>query len=540
MCHKDLIMQKLGFKFIFIFIGIISVLSCAKRGNITGGLKDSLSPVLISSSPKNGAVNFSGNQIKIYFNEYVKLKNVGKQLVVSPPMERKPEVLPYNASKYIIVKIKDTLKPNTTYSLNFGQSIEDNNEGNVLNQFKFVFSTGNFIDSLNLKTTIKDAYENKKPDFVSIMLYEKNEKFNDSLIYKQTPTYITNTLDGLTMTQLENLRKGLYRLVAVKDLNNNNKFDPKTEKIGFIKDFVSIPNDTVFELELFKEIVSLKFNKPSQVSGSKFIVGFEGNAENSIVETTLNGSAIKSIVTKMPKKDSLQLWLPKIKNDSVVVTLSKNNRKQIFKLKVKDQKIDSLQVTTDFRGTVAFRKKFNLICSTPIEKIDESKIEFLDKDSLKVKFKTSYDTYNQLVVVDFEKKPSDNYKFKALPGALIDLYDQKNDTLKFNFSTQATSDYGNLRVQLQKVNRYPVIVELTDEKGIALESQSLSSGTEVFFDLIEPKKYTLRLIYDDNKNQIWDSGNFIEKRQSEEVIYFPKEIDVRANWDVEQPFDVGK
>lgn len=127
---------------------------------------------------------------------------------------------------------------------------------------------------------------------------------------------------------------------------------------------------------------------------------------------------------------------------------------------------------------------------------------------------------------------------QVLPGAFKDFFDTKNDTLNYAFSTRNTSDYGNLRIPLENINRYPLIVEITNDKGEVLESAYLEKGNSVFFDLIEPKKYTLRIIYDDNKNKVWDAGNYMEKRQSEEVIYFPKEIDVRANWDVEQPFDL--
>ena len=188
-----------------LLILVLSVIGCAKRGTITGGSKDTLAPILRSSLPKNGTVNFKGKEIKLYFNEYIKLKNVGKQLIVSPPMKRTPEILPINASKFITIKLKDSLQPNTTYSFNFGQSIEDNNEGNALGQFKYVFSTGNYIDSLALKATFKDALEKKMDKFISFLLYEVNEKYNDSTIYKETPKYITNSLDSLTIVTLENL-----------------------------------------------------------------------------------------------------------------------------------------------------------------------------------------------------------------------------------------------------------------------------------------------------------------------------------------------
>ena len=185
-------------------------MSCAKRGTITGGLKDTIAPTLKSSYPENYSVKFNSKKIKLTFDENVKIKNLNKQLIISPPMKNELLVLPTTPTKTLTITINDTLQPDTTYSLNFGQSIADNNEGNPLNQFKYIFSTGDYIDSLALGGRIKDAHDKEAAAFVSIMLYEANEKFNDSTIYKENPRYITNTLDSLKTFRLENLKAGKY------------------------------------------------------------------------------------------------------------------------------------------------------------------------------------------------------------------------------------------------------------------------------------------------------------------------------------------
>ena len=123
--------------------------------------------------------------------------------------------------------------------------------------------------------------------------------------------------------------------------------------------------------------------------------------------------------------------------------------------------------------------------------------------------------------------------------ALTDFYEKANDTLTYRIATKIASDYGNLKVVLEKVKRFPIIVELTDKDGKVKASAYTENNLIVEFLALEPAKYTVRIIYDDNKNKVWDTGSYIEKRQSEEVIYFSKEIDVRSNWDVEQPFNVG-
>ena len=174
-------MLKNKIRTIFILLAL-TVIGCAKRGSISGGTKDTIAPVLKASFPKNLSVNFKGNEINLTFDEYVKLKNINKQLVVSPPMKYNPVVSPMTPSKMITIKIKDTLQENTTYSFNFGQSIEDNNEGNPYNQFQYVFSTGSYIDSLKVGGAIKDALNKKEDSFVSVMFDTKSVSLISKLL----------------------------------------------------------------------------------------------------------------------------------------------------------------------------------------------------------------------------------------------------------------------------------------------------------------------------------------------------------------------
>ncbi len=515
------------------------MVSCAKRGNITGGLKDTLAPVMKMSFPKNFSTNFKGTDIKLTFDEYIKLKDLRKQLIISPPMKNEPLILPTNVSKYLTIKINDTLQPNTTYSFNFGQSITDNNEGNALNQFKYVFSTGAYIDSLSIKGTVKDAYKKEVESFVSVMLYDVNDKFKDSVVYNQTPRYITNTLDSLKTFKLENLKAGKYLLVAMKDYNSNNKFNPKKDKIGFKKQFITIPNDSTFELKLFREDPAFKALKPIQVSGNKLLLPYEGQEKNSKIVLKNKAEILPTIITKFPKKDSLQVWFNPLKTDSLALAVSQDKYKGDFKFKIKTQKVDTLNIVAVQKDLLHFREQFTLETATPLTKIDNSKIRLVNKDSVSIDFTTQYDAFNQRLHFDFKKEPLEKYTFTILPDALTDYMGQANDSLIYKVSTKMISDYGNLIVNLQNVKHFPVIVELMDTKGDVVASEYSENKTKLVFDLLEPAIFTLRIIYDDNKNKIWDTGNYLEKRQAEEVVYFSKEVDVRSNWDVDQIFDVS-
>ncbi|MDI5896579.1 Ig-like domain-containing protein [Flavobacterium yafengii] len=535
-------MLKNNLKYTFFLLLLITV-GCAKRGSITGGLKDTIAPVLKVSFPENFSKNFKGNEIKLVFDENIKLKNLNKQLIVSPPMKYEPSILPTTPSKTITIKIKDTLQPNTTYSFNFGQSIADNNEGNPLNQFKYVFSTGDYIDSLSLGGTVKSAYDKEVESFVSVMLYDVNDTFKDSVVYNENPRYVTNTLDSLKTFRFENLKAGKYLLVAMKDYNSNNKYNPKTDKIGFSKEFITIPNDTLYELELFKETLPFKTFKPTQASGNRLFMGYEGvvNSAAALPKLILknNTEVLSNIITKFPKKDSLQVWYKPIKVDSLTLAVAKDKYETNFTFKIKDQKKDTLSISALQTGNLKLRERFTLESSTPLIRIENSKINLINNAKTAVPFTTEYDEFNQKLYFDFKKEPSENYTFEILPGALTDFFEKSNDTLTHKLNTGNTSDYGNLTVVLENIKEFPVIIELTNIKGDVLATEYTEKNTTVEFNLIEPALYTLRAIYDTNKNKEWDSGNYLEKRQAEEVIYFSKEIDVRANWDVNQVFDLS-
>ncbi len=526
-------------KIILVF-GLFFLVGCAKRGTITGGLKDTLAPKLIRSIPKNYSTNFTGNEVKLFFDEYIKVKDVSKQLIVSPPMNQSVDVSPQSASKFLSITIKDTLQPNTTYSFNFGESIQDNNEGNSLRQFKYVFSTGNTIDTLSISGSIKDALEKKKDNFVTVMLYELNEKYTDSIVYKQKPRYVTNTLDSLKIWKIDNIKAGKYQLIALKDNNNNFKFDAKSEKIAFHSEPIVVPTTEFFELKLFKEKPILKAVKAIQVSGNRIVMSYVGNEKSGKITLKNGNEILKTTTTKFPQKDSLQIWYPKIKTDSLQLSFEQEAYKKTFSVKIKDLKKDTLSISSSIQGNLKFRENFELLLSTPLSKFDKTKMVLLNKDSVAVNFDVFDDSFNQKLRIDFVKEELQEYKFKIEPSAITDFFDNQNKKpLVFKFSTNATTEYGNMIVKLENVPQYPLIVELTDESGKILATAYTEKDPFVKFDLVEPAVFIVRVIYDENKNRIWDEGNYLLKRQPEKVFYYPINVPVRANWDVDQPIDLS-
>ncbi|WP_430614349.1 Ig-like domain-containing protein [Flavobacterium sp. JP2137] len=518
---------------------ITTFASCAKRGFISGGDPDTIPPVMLKSTPANYSTQFDEKIIKIQFDEYIKLKNINQQLIVSPPMETAPEISPMGSpKKELTIKIIDTLKANTTYSFNFGESITDNNEGNALKQFKYIFSTGTYIDSLQVKGSIRAAFKKNHPNFVNVMLYDAAD-FGDSTVYKQKPLYVTNTLDSLKNFSLENIKEGSYYMVALKDKNNNFKFDPEQDEIAFLKDPISIPTEDTFALNLFKSQEKLKVNRPAQLTQNKWYLPYIGNPEKLEVKIKHANNEVLHALTRLPGKDTLQIWFPKMEVDSLLMEFKAPDYEQLFTVRPRKIKTeDTLSVSAVQRGNLDFRDSFTLRTATPFAKIDSTKILITNKDSVAVAFKIAQRPWLQELSLDFEKAEDNKYKIQLLPEALTDFFGKSNDSLKFEVSTKKYTDYGNLIINLGGAQRFPIIVEVLNSKEEVVASLTATDSSPLRFEILPPQKYFLRAIYDDNQNGQWDSGYYFDRRQPEEVIYYPAEIDVRANWDVDQLFNL--
>ncbi len=538
--------MKKSFLLLLMIVGLMFT-NCAKRGTITGGDKDTIAPVLNVSLPKNYTTHFKDKIIKLSFDEYVKLKDINKQLIISPPLEKAPRILPLNASKTVSVEFLEDLQPNTTYNLNFGQSIQDFNEGNPYKEFKYVFSTGAYIDSLQVLGSVRDALLKQKNKDLSIMLYEVDEKYQDSLVYKQNPRYITSVADTSGVFKIENIKAGKYRLIGLKDENKNHRFDPKSDKIGFLNTPIDLPNQETFDLRLFEEIPAFKAYKPVQNSGASAILAYEGSAKEVQIELKKNKEIYPHKVSKIVGKDSLILWFKPIKLqksevDSLEIALKNGAYHQNFTFKIRSQKTDSLKISPVQAKFLGLNENISLNCNVPLAKIDERMIKITTKDTTNlVPFKVIYDEMNLNLQLEFKKEPLTKYNLKIASGALLDFFDHSNKKpLLYELETKNISDYGNLRLDLENVKQYPVIVELTDKSGVVQQSKIVDKTETINFELIKPELYTLRIIYDENKNGVWDTGNYLQKLQPEEVIYFPKSIDIRANWDVQQTFILKK
>lgn len=528
------------FGLLFFTFMALALWQCAKRGSPSGGPKDVTPPELIKAEPKNYTTNFTAKKIRLYFDELIKLEDVQNQLVVSPPFKNPAEITPMGApSKYIEVVIKDTLRENTTYTINFGQSIVDNNEGNPNSFLSYVFSTGDYLDSLTLSGAVKDAISRKADEFISVTLYELDSTYNDSTIYKEPPLYITNTGDSLPLFELRNLKAGKYALFGLKDVNKNNMFDQGQDKIAFIEDTITVPTDSIYLLNLFREQLNYKASVPSLVAKNKIIFGYQGDYRDMNIETlTSLPDSVKTTILKERDKDTLNYWFTPTDLDSInfIVQNEKAQALDTFTVKMRNLPLDSLKLTTSISGKLNFEDTFSVLSNTPIVALDTSNISLNISDSIPATYTYELDTLKNKIDFDFELEPNQKYSFSFLPGAITDFFGVQNDTLDFNLSTGSFADYGNLRMVLGGAVTFPVIVQLTNEKG-EVQREIFASESQIFeFNNLNPGNYIARVVLDGNGNGKMDTGNYLEKRQPERVSYYPGVIEIRANWEKEETF----
>lgn len=520
------------------FLFLLSFVDCAKKGTPTGGLKDTVPPIIVRSNPENYTINFTGNEIEIRFDEYIKLKEINKELIISPPMKFAPIITPLSTSKTLKIKLLDTLKPNTTYSFNFGNSIVDNNEENKFDYFKYIFSTGSYIDSLKLSGKVKDAQLIAPEIPTTVMLYEVNETFTDSLIYSEKPTYITVTKDSTGTFELSNLKEGKYLLLAMKEKNNDYIFQPQNDKIGFVKELITLPTDSTYTLTLFKETPDYKFVRSTQVAKNHIVFGYEGRADSLNIEVlSVVPEDYVSTVFKDEKKDTLHYWYkPAIEKDSLIFKIANGNSIDTATVRMRELFKDSLKITALKTGTLKLQDTFKLRANTPLISFDAEKFQVMAKDSSLVEATVKLNKEYNLAEVFFSKKEDQSYLVKAFPGALTDFFETSNDTLQFSVNTRLESDYGTLNLTLVNVGRFPVIVQMMDSKYNIVGEKYLSENKPIFFDALSPDKYFLRIIYDDNANGKWDTGSFLNRLEPEKIVYYPTQIEVRANWGLNETF----
>jgi hypothetical protein len=515
--------------FNLLLIGVILFSACARVGNPIGGQKDVTPPKLIFSKPSQGEVNYKGQEIVLAFDEYVTVKNPEKNLLISPPLNNLPIIKPAGiASKTIKIVFQDSLLPNTTYQINFGESIADFNEGNKLKNLKLIFSTGPIIDSLSFKGQVQTVHYDK-PKQIIVGLYQA-KNFKDSMVYKQKPHYV-GLANEKGQFNLTNLKEGNYVVRAIDDDNGDYKYKQGEEGIGFLEQPITLPNDSLLKapIYVFKEQQPFSIEKIEQASKNHIVINFKGPKDSLQIkmQTPVN-QIIKWI---QPKK--ADIWY-QTDSDSIKLAIPVKNRLKKYARKRSD-KTDSLTLSVVKKGQINPLDTIYIKGNIPLQNIIKEKI-LLMSDSLQVPFKLIADNHSYRL--DFKKNLNASYQLTILPKAITDFLGHQNkDTVKALIKLPKAESFGRLLVNVSKKDSVPVFIELLKNNKLTRQTKTFSQDT-ISIPYILPAKYNLRLVFDQNQNNRWDTGIYLQHKQPEKTFDVKKPIEVRANWEVNQTIKI--
>ncbi|MBR6310458.1 MAG: Ig-like domain-containing protein [Paludibacteraceae bacterium] len=585
MVHKN------GIKALALVVLSLLAAACANRGlGPQGGPEDVTPPALKSSMPSDGARNFHGKKVELHFDEIVQIENPFENVIVSPAQSKQPTVKAIG--KKVTVEFNDTLRRNTTYTIDFGSALSDFNEKNALNNFAFSFSTGSDLDTLALDGVVLNAQTLDPVTNAVVGIYESAD---DSLFVSVPLSRMTRT-DAQGKFLLRNLPAGSYRVFALQDLNRDNFFDQPEESLAFTSDllpsvalrevqdsvsetdstriFSHYETDNKIILRQFKEETSIQYLiKSERKSAEHFKLFFNDGVRELPRIEPLNFSMKSDFLTETTSRrdtitywikdstlilqDTLRMLLHYEKTDSTGVMVaatdtlelkyiskkafapqeSKKNAKSSAKKKQKQEapKQEFLRVSSNAdNGKMECYDDLTLRFKYPVEHFEQDSIHlYVLQDTVRIPLTyemkptgsmLSYMVYNE--DLDVEKK----YVLAIDSAAITDIYGHVCNKQEIAFELQPFEQYATLIMKMPQAKPNAVVQLLSDKEEVK-EQKPLEDG-QVTFKYLHPGAYRVRMFVDENRNGVWDTGKYSEKRQPEEVFYYNKKLNLRANWQI--------
>lgn len=592
----------------FYLLVFLLLVSCAKMGQPDGGWFDETPPKVIGASPADGAVNVNQKKINIYFDEFIKLDNPSEKVVVSPPQLEQPEIK--GAGRRIQISLVDSLKANTTYTIDFSDAISDNNEGNPMGNYTYSFSTGAAIDTMEVSGHVLES-ENLEPiKGILVGLYADHA---DSA-FRTKPMLRVSRTDSRGRFVIKGVAPGSYRIYALQDQDGDYKFSQKSEKIAFSHDIIvpsckpDVRQDTTWVDSLHiksidqvdyihflpDNIVLRAFTEPLT---DRFFLKAERQKANSFTLFFSYGDSILPqikglnfdagnafLVEASEKKDTITYWLKDTalvnqdtllmdityrmtdstgvlvnKTDSAQEILSKEPyvkrmkeqekelaawTKKQEKKKKKGEPYDSVMEVKPLDVQLSVSSQFdpdqNVIFSfpTPLAKVDTAAIHLYAKhDTLWYRAPMEFlPLENRKYELRGEWRPDIEYSLEVDSAAFEDIYGLASKPIKQGFKVNSLDTYGTLLVNITSLHDLPLIVQLLDAQDKVVKETKTVNGVAEFYYL-KPQKYYMRLIVDRNNNGKWDTGNYDNDQQAEEVYYYPEAIECKAKWDLTESWD---
>lgn len=584
--------------YIFIIIAAAVMYSCANIGNPSGGPIDKTPPIFMRSNPTPNAVNVKDRKIEIFFDEIVSLKDPSTKIIVSPAQTEMPRMSALG--RKVTVELVDSLLPNTTYTIDFSNSIQDNNEGNAIDNFAFAFSTGSVIDSMRVSGYVLDSRTLEPMQSVVVGL---QSNLADSAFHKEKLQRVALTNDRGQFT-IRNVSPGSYHIFALKDLDRDYKFGNPTEDIAFL-DSIIVPSigsreaaDTVYNdlneidtimratrpayfpndilLSMFNEDrksqylannlrvdstrISLTFAAASDTLPSLSIVGRNDVPDQwyTLERSQTNDTLIYWIrPPHLVSADTLMVATTYLRTDTAsnlswgTDTLKFTFQRQKAKKKKKNEETDSLEQIRFMElhplanGTQEVYAPLLLQTGTPIERYSREAFHLqrkLQNDTTfypaEIKSIALRDSTlsRRDLMLKVDWEPGAAYTLAVDSLAMTDIYGLQTKPLKVDFNVRKMEEYGNIVFNIPAV-RDSAIVELLDGTDKVVLHTPVKNHRAELLNL-QPGKYYARLFIDRNGNGKYDTGNYDMHLQPEETVYYPGAINLKKNWDVEQTWDI--
>lgn len=567
---------KISFSIIVaLLIGSLS--SCAKQGYPSGGPVDKQPPKVKGVSPQSETTNYTAKKFKIDFDEYVTMKDADNNVLISPPMKTKPEYQIKGRS--VVVKLNDTLAPNTTYLFQFKGAIVDYNEGNPLPSFEYVFSTGDALDSMTISGKVVDALKmTPSENTVTVAAYrmtEATEALGDSIVALGSPTYQTRTASDGSF-QFNYMTPGRYKLVALEDADKNLKYS-LSESIAWLDSTVTAldmpkPTDTTDSVNdtLVQNQEPVKDAAKEKKSVLTLLMSLKENPSQRVTSSAFTSRGCLQVVTQTPMVapvveadslmwtlnttgDTMRLWTLRRTRDSVRLVLrdtatSLNDTLTIKYREPKKSKRKSDTPEKDLNGlrslvasTHPYFDTMRVCFDVPVEGDAFDSIPMMNlADSTWAYARMKLDAIRSTggIVAYTPLKQGEKYKITIPAGLCRDLYGRTNDSLAFTTTISSAEDYATLSLEI-KVNgtmTHPV-VQLLDESGKIVRQQEVTSA-QMHFNNLKPATCRVRLFDDLDGDGKWTAGDYYLRRQPEPVKYYSKSLQLRANWEMYETWNL--
>lgn len=529
-------------KYILLFLTPLLLAQCANVVAPTGGAKDVTPPKVVAAKPENHSTSFDGRKIQLTFDEFVTLNNASQEVLVSPPLTAKPDIK--LSGKTVSIKFKEDLKPNTTYTILFGEAVKDLHEGNLFKDYHYSFSTGDVIDTLSLAGKVLNADDKKPVAEIFVSLYAATDSLNtlpDSLFIqplRRIPEFIakTNKEGDFRFYGLPNKP---FLVFAVEDMNANRYYDLPNEKVAFLDTLVAPTDSMNLILYAFTEIDTTQMLLESKlVEEGMLRFVFRRPAENiSITTPDSLPEAFRKVEVWSREHDTLCWYFTPEVRDSLRVDIHSENDTLInstihFGLHYKGAKPRDERTARILKISNNLKNNLLMPGEDLLLRFSEPIVAFHDS----LRFEQT-DAYGMEYRIDTVVADTINYDLKIADSVFYSVRGRTNQAFNLKFKRAKEADLGNIIIKVCPPAGQQVVVQLLNGKGGVLDQQMAApvagdSVSVVAFRQLLPGKYKLQAIIDVDCNGKWSTGNFHRRHLPEAIVPYKDELDLKAGWDI--------